>query len=460
MLRMYVDQMPNSERKTELYNNISSSYLHIFQDTKDTIYFDSSKYFTRKAYVVAKEMNDRYSLVRVYTKLQNFEFYKGNFSKALRYLDSAKSLCVPNVDDNVLYTINGDIAHVYMEQKKYGLSARKFADSCLYYAQKISAYSATMNAYALIYQCSNRSKNYKDALSALSQYYIIKDSVEDLEKTAALNELEEKYNRAKNEKTIKELNQEKEISSLKIKFLTGGIISAVLIIIAIFLYYRQQILKKKNEYLEVEQRLNRSRLNPHLFFNSLTAIQGHALREKDISSVATYLSKQANIMRITLESTYKELVSLEDEVDFLTQYLDTQMLLYKEVFDYEINVDEDIDVTDIALPGMILQPFIENSIEHGFKGIDYKGKIELVFDVNDQGLNIIIRDNGKGFANTQSDNKYPSRATQIIKDRLFLLNQQYRSKAFYHVDNAEEAQGTVVVVQLPLMHVNESTGNR
>lgn len=459
LMRDYAERMKVSEEQAEYYNDVSSNYMHIFQDTKEQKYFDTSVYYTRKAYSIAKALNDRYTLVRIYTKLQSFEYYKQNYPKALKYLDSAKRICKPNIDDNILYTVNGDIAHIYMNQKKYK-EAMQYADSCLYYAKRISSYSAVMNAYALIYQCGNRSGNYKRSLEAINDYYVIKDSVESIEKMKAVNELEEKYNRAKNEQTIRELNQQKEISELKIKFLTGGVLSAVLIIIAVFLYYRQQMLKKKNEYLEVEQRLNRSRLNPHLFFNSLTAIQGHALREKDISSVATYLSKQANIMRITLESTYKELVSVEDEVDFLTQYLDTQMLLYKNRFSYKILVDEQLEVDEVALPGMILQPFIENSIEHGFAGIDYMGEIKVTFSARDGGLTIEIRDNGKGFVNTQTDKKYPSRATQIIKDRLFLLNQQYRSKAFYKVDHDTQEQGTVVFVQLPLMYVNEGVNNR
>ncbi|MCB0697302.1 MAG: histidine kinase, partial [Chitinophagaceae bacterium] len=454
MLQPIVENMNYSAEKADLYNKLSSRYLHIYQDTKHERYFDTCKYFTATAHATALRLNDRYVLVRTYNKMQAIEFYKKNYKKALIYLDSAKRICQPGVDDDILYTISGDIAHVYMELEAYS-ETKKYADSCLYYAQKIGSYGGVMNAYALLYQCGNRSKDYKLALNAIEEYFDIKDSVESVEKTKAVNELEEKYNRAQNERTIRELSQEKEISNLKIKYLTGGILSSILIIIAFFMYYRQQILKKKNEYLEVEQRLNRARLNPHLFFNSLTAIQGHALREKDIASVASYLSKQAKIMRITLESTYKELVCVEDEVDFLKQYLDTQMLLYRNRFDYEITIDEDMDTADIAIPSMILQPFIENSIEHGFADIDYKGAISVVFRMNDYGVEVIVSDNGKGFANTNNDNKYPSRATQIIKDRLFLLNRQYKSKAFYKVGNAEEARGTVVVVQLPLIHINE-----
>ncbi|MCB9064283.1 MAG: histidine kinase [Chitinophagales bacterium] len=459
LLLPYIEQMEYSGEKADLYNKLSSRYLHAFQDTKNQKYFDTCQDYTLKAHATALEFKDRYVLVRTYNKLQGIEYYKKNYKKALIYLDSAKRICQPGVDDEILYTINGDIGHIYLELAQYTVT-KSYADSCLYYARKIGSYGGVMNAYALMYQCGSRSKDYKMALDALGKYYEIKDSVETIDKTKAVNELEEKYNRAKNERTIHELNQEKEISNLKIKYLTGGILSAILIIVAIFMYYRQEILKKKNEYLEVEQRLNRARLNPHLFFNSLTAIQGHALREKDIASVATYLSKQAKIMRITLESTYKELVSIEDEVDFLKQYLDTQMLLYKDRFDYEISIDEDIDISDMALPSMILQPFIENSIEHGFSDIDYKGKIVVSFKLNEQGLEVVVGDNGKGFAGKSNDAKFPSRATQIIKDRLFLLNQQYKSKAFYKLGSSDDAQGTVVVIQLPMIYVNESTDNR
>lgn len=457
-MQLYLDKLPLSDTRAFQYNSLSSRYLHIYQDTKDHKYFDSSKYYAQKGHRDALEINDRSLLVTTYTKLSGLEFYEQNTTKALAYLDTARIISNPETDMTSLYTIHGDIAHIYMDMSRYN-NAKKHADSCLYYAQKAGTHSAVMNAYALIYQCGKKSEDYMAALAAIEDYINIKDSVETVEKHEVINELEEKYNRAKNEKTIKELNQEKQISELKIKFLTAGILFTILVVVAVFLFYRQQMLKKKNEHLEIEQRLNRARLNPHLFFNSLTAIQGYALREKDIPSVAVYLSKQANIMRITLESTYKELVSIEDEVDFLTQYLDTQLLLYKDVFEYDIEIGEDIDVSEVALPGMILQPFIENSIEHGFAGIDYKGKMNIIFAVNKAGLNIIINDNGKGIAHSTDSKKYPSRATQIIKDRLLLLNRQYRSKAFYNIDSAGDIQGTVVNIQLPLIYINESSSN-
>ena len=94
--------------------------------------------------------------------------------------------------------------------------------------------------------------------------------------------------------------------------------------------------------------------------------------------------------------------------------------------------------------GMILQPFIENSIEHGFKTISYEGLIELNFVLSGDSLKITITDNGGGIKTVEKNKNYPSRATQIIKDRLFLLNKTYKTNATFVLVNSDNDKGIVV----------------
>jgi LytS/YehU family sensor histidine kinase len=109
------------------------------------------------------------------------------------------------------------------------------------------------------------------------------------------------------------------------------------------------------------------------------------------------------------------------------------------------------------IPSMIIQPFIENSIEHGFADIDYPGEIRVDFKQLDKAVSIEIRDNGKGLSVPGSKaGEYISRASQIIKDRIYLLNIKLKTKADFSIDNDTTGKGVIVKINLPLIYTNEN----
>ena len=96
-------------------------------------------------------------------------------------------------------------------------------------------------------------------------------------------------------------------------------LAGLLALVGLMFFIRQQSLKSKQKILETEQRLNRARMNPHFFFNALASLQTFALQDNDGKSMASNLSKFSHIMRETLESTYKEYVTIEQEKEFLDE---------------------------------------------------------------------------------------------------------------------------------------------
>lgn len=264
--------------------------------------------------------------------------------------------------------------------------------------------------------------------------------------------MEQKYNKSVNEKKITELNRENELASLRTKFLSVGILAAILILLIIIFFYRQSVLKNKFKALETEQRLNRARMNPHFFFNALASIQTLSMDTENQSKVSSLISKFSKIMRQSLESTYDELATIEDEILFLSNYLDLQKTRFNNKFEYEIKVDENLAQDELKIPSMLLQPFLENSIEHGFKNIDYKGKLDIIFKKEENGIGVELKDNGKGFDTTQKHKEYPSRATQIIADRLLILNKQHKSNSIYELNANSDGKGICVRVNLPFIY--------
>jgi LytS/YehU family sensor histidine kinase len=271
--------------------------------------------------------------------------------------------------------------------------------------------------------------------------------------------MEQKYKKTENERTIKELAQQKRIWILLA-------IAGLLALVALVFFIRQQSLKNKKTILETEQRLNRARMNPHFFFNALSSLQKFALKENDGQAMASNLSRFSNIMRETLESTYKEYVTIEQEMEFLVEYLEVQKIRFPQTFSYEVTAADNLEIDELHIPAMIIQPFVENSIEHGFAGVDYPGNVRIRFTSENKELLIEIKDNGKGLntgikenkAALPADNEHISRASQIIKDRIYLLNIKLKTKAGFSIDNAfadesnPSGNGVVVKIHLPLIY--------
>lgn len=350
-------------------------------------------------------------IIMSYAKFADYYMLKGQYKPALIYLDSMKN-----------------------QLKNFNIQYYWFS----YYERS--------------FEVNKRAGNFSEALNAIEHYNTIKDSLYNVDKSKEMNELAQKYNNSENEKKIMTLSKEKEIASINTKFLIAGVIASLFAIIIIIFFFRQSLVKNKLKTIETEQRLNRARMDPHFFFNILSSLRSFTLKENNAIKTADYLTKYAKIMRQSLESSYNELISLETELEFLNSYFEIQKLRYPSKFNYEIDIKENIETSEIQLPSMIIQPFVENAIEHGFSGNTEMGKILLGFSLDNKELKITISDNGSGTTNNLTSQKsYPSRATQIVKDRLFLLNKQYKSNARFDI-NSQQSSGFTVVLVLPLIY--------
>lgn len=209
------------------------------------------------------------------------------------------------------------------------------------------------------------------------------------------------------------------------------IIALISLVIILFLYIRQNKYKTQKQNLDIEQKLLQIQMNPHFIFNSLQAIQSFILTNKQNESLG-YLSSFSRLMRLILENSKHEFISLDKEIDTLTYYLELQQLRFKNLFVYSISIDPAIDKEFIFMPPMLLQPFIENAIEHGFKGMKEKGILK--FNVLKQNNQLILEviDNGAGIEKTREskrsgESKHISYALEIINKRIEILNQNLKT---------------------------------
>lgn len=244
--------------------------------------------------------------------------------------------------------------------------------------------------------------------------------------------------------------------SVSATLITFVVVTAVLVL-SIVGYYRK---KDKLKILELEQRLLLSQMNPHFVFNSLTAIQSYIFRN-DPYLAGKYLANFSKLVRLILENSRVQHITIGKEKETIEHYLDLQRMRFDNKFEYTIQISPEIDLEHHLIPPMMAQPFIENAIEHGIIYLEAKGHITIRFLLEVGGLKLEVEDNGVGIERSSelgetNRKKHQSLATRITKDRLKNLRLVYGKQVRMEMvnlsaDSETNAQGTLVRFYIPLI---------
>jgi ligand-binding sensor domain-containing protein len=220
------------------------------------------------------------------------------------------------------------------------------------------------------------------------------------------------------------------------------------------LIVRWRILKiqeRKRRSLASELFSLQSQMNPHFTFNSLNSIQSY-LSTNDKRSAQIYLADFAILMRNIMDQAKLNLITLEEEITFLTQYLNLERRRLDNTFDYTFQIDQRIVQDQTFIPTLMLQPFVENAIWHGVAALDYPGKIEISFGREGENLICEIVDNGLGI-NSDKKNKSYHKSTGIenVKERMRLFEELFKKKMELKItDNAQNgSEGLCVRIVIP-----------
>ncbi|MFQ5445837.1 MAG: histidine kinase [Saprospiraceae bacterium] len=210
----------------------------------------------------------------------------------------------------------------------------------------------------------------------------------------------------------------------------------------------------------------RAQMNPHFVFNALNSIQKF-ITESDIDAASKYLVKFSKLMRQSLEFSEHEVISLEKELDFLDKYLEINEKLRFEGMAYKIEVDEEIEEDIYGVPTMIVQPYVENAIEHGIRP-QKTGLVTISFALRDEDTIICtIEDNGVGREKARESQQndvnlqdHRSLGTKITEDRLkILLNSRNNVEDVVKIidlkdEETGQSRGTRVEVLIPIVEIH------
>lgn len=183
----------------------------------------------------------------------------------------------------------------------------------------------------------------------------------------------------------------------------------------------------------------RAQLNPHFMFNSLAGIQ-NLMNQHKVDEANAYLNKFARLTRNVLKQ--KEFVSLADEKLLLDDYLQMEQLRFG--FSYEIKINDLLNLDNIEIPCMLLQPFVENAVKHGIANSGSKGRIEVSFAKKNHDLVLTVKDNGEGFDPLATFNGL---GLALTKNRIVLLNKIYPITPLA-LDMISNENGTLVSITL------------
>ncbi len=409
-LKVYKN-LKDSSRVASVYNNLGCLYMRTKEFKKATNYYiQSEQIFTA--------LNDKFGLIHTYMGLGDLYTSYNDKEKAITYYNKSEQI-----------------------NKTIGLTNERMSNfQKLYYAYKDM-------------------EEYKQAISVLEDYYELKDSVYYASQNDKVLEMENKYKFQKNKNELAEATAKNRFYLL----ITIIAISLVIIILSVgWFYLRNKGLQGKQRLLSLEQKVLRTQMNPHFIFNSLSAIQCYILENKTIDAV-DFLAEFAGLMRMVLQYSQEEYISLDQEREILDYYIQLQNRRFGDKIRYEIIIDKKLNASRVQVPPMLGQPFIENSFEHGDLINKPDGKITVRFQQKDNKLLYIIEDNGVGIENSPEQNQYTnmkkhkSLAIKITKERLSLINKGYLQNkvALVVEDKAQHGEeGTRVSFTLPIIEVS------
>ena len=490
--------------------SIKATYASVYDDYSDFLqiqnHTDEAIEYRKKAETIWLELDKFENLCSTQSLLADYYLSQNNFELAQQYAEKALSLPrKPRIGVQNSYRV------LYLTESKKGNWRSSLANFEKYVIARDSA-TAIYNSEEL-YKIQSRfdlerielknkqiqdlqakellniqQKNKFDKLKSMAEKQRFLDQVtsEKLRsqiETQALKEqaskqkllsTEEKSRQENIIKTlkIKELEQNKDIQVRSRNILVLGLTMATVLGFVLFWYNRKlrmnyRELKSKNKIIEdVTHRIQateisalRAQMNPHFIFNCLNSIQLFTA-QNEAEKASEYLSKFSRLIRLVLENSRSEKVTLENELETLRLYIEMEAMRFRGKVSYHINIAEGIDTSYIQIPPLLVQPFVENAIWHGLMHKEEGGMVNVeVTQPNENLLHIEILDDGIGREKaaefkSKSATINKSFGMKVTNERIELINQLYNSTTKVQVFDLQnqqgQATGTKVVVEIPI----------
>jgi LytS/YehU family sensor histidine kinase len=384
------------------------------------------------------------------------------YPQALTTIDTILHLVLEEKDKYYLSKTFNTLGLAQLHSNKLQ-SAKKNLTAALDIAKKFNIHSITVQANENLSSLYAKKGEYKKAYS-----YYRKSKEENLKTLNDKNllyvgELITKYDKERSENKINYLAKKNQIAQLQItKNRTLWIIAFsffTLIAVMVFSFGKQKGLQNEKRILSLKQDALRSQMNPHFMFNALNSIKLYII-ENDQLKATYYLNKFSKLMRKILDASAIQETTLAQEIKTMELYLSIENIRFSNEIDFSIKTNANLNLEEVKIPPLVLQPFLENSIWHGLSTKEKNKKLMISIDkISSNYLQIDIEDNGIGRKGAEkikakkSINR-TSMGVNLTKDRLTNFVKQFNND--YSIiykdlkDKKNKASGTKVSIKLPL----------
>ena len=197
----------------------------------------------------------------------------------------------------------------------------------------------------------------------------------------------------------------------------------------------------------------RSQMNPHFIFNALNSVN-QFIAVNDERAANKFLSDFSKLMRLVLDNSQKDFITLAEEQEIISLYLKLEHNRFRDKFNYTFEVDDEITLDSVEIPPMLIQPYIENAIWHGLRYKEEIGQLDVKFSLRYQKIIVEIADNGIGrkrSAELKTTNQKSHKSTGIsnTQERVTIINKVYHKNYNVLVSDLNELEGTLVTIELP-----------
>jgi tetratricopeptide (TPR) repeat protein len=457
----------------------------------------------KRSQEIERSINNTLGLAINYQNIGYAKDAQGKTEEALKYFE--KSITINNKINNIFGKIicNSSIANIYIKQNKpqeavkllnsnfndvvkignkeylsyfyinlgwAQTKLRQFTEAennlqkGLEIAQENNFASSLSYAYNHLSELYQSKKDYKTAL----EYYKLADEfdskISNERNTQYVNDLIIKYDSERQNNQIKNLAKQNQIAQLQLiknkNIWIIVIVTLLLLMTVLYFLYRQSLFQNQKRILTLEQDVLRTQMNPHFIFNALNSIKHYIINNEQKNAVH-YLNKFSKLVRKILESSTLKEVTLQEELETMDLYMNIENIRFSNEIEYEVKVDENLDLSSIKVPPLVLQPFLENALWHGLSSKKGDKKIILsILKPSKEYIQINVEDNGIGrkASATIKSNKVINRKSigiKLTKERLQNFIKDFEnpfSLVFNDIkDENNNSSGTKVELKIPVI---------
>ncbi|KIC94365.1 tetratricopeptide repeat-containing sensor histidine kinase [Flavihumibacter solisilvae] len=424
---------------------------------------------------------------------QNLRFYLAGvgeyflarhmYDSAQEYLSRGLTMNLGTKDHNQVKRLLLDLARNDLSTGNYKLALKNTHEG-LRIAKETRSKQYIRDAYQVLYETFDRLGKEDSAYQYFKSYTMMKDTV-------LSDQVKGKFAAFEFEQQIEQLEKDRKLQQAKLEkmaivrtFIIGG--SIILLVLGIFVIFSINLQKKnethrriiaenelgmksleserrqaelKRHAAELEMQALRAQMNPHFIFNSLNSINRFIL-QNDRQQASEYLAKFSRLVRMILQNSQSPLITLEDELEALSLYLDLECLRFAQHFDYKITLHDDLEADVVKIPPLVIQPYVENAIWHGLTHKNEKGHLDIIISAEEDHLLVKILDDGVGRRRATEltaalPAQHKSMGLKITANRIALLKESNTGvppvTIIDLVHPGGEPAGTEVNLRLPLI---------